>query len=116
MCRATKRVYFATNGFDNSCIYGYTGQMKKIDPAMEAALANFNGKVTRVDADASSGITDREWYRASKGELNLNRKVKENRAERERERFAEARHYGASQDLAYRYATGQVDCLCCGDL
>lgn len=90
--------------------------MKKIDPAMAAALANFKGKVTRVDADASSGITDRQWYKASKGELDLNRKVKENAAERERERFAEARYFGASQDLAYRYATGQVDCLCCGDL
>ena len=90
--------------------------MKKIDPAMAAALAASKVKPTRIETGASSGITDRQWYRASKGDLDLNEKVEENRAERERERFAEARHFGASQDLAYRYATGQVDCLCCSDI
>lgn len=99
--------------------------MKKIDPSIAAALAAFKGKVTRVETGASSGITDRQWYAASQGRLDLNAKLRgeavtveltEHQAERERERFAEARHFGASQDLAHRYATGQIDCLCCGDI
>lgn len=101
---------------DTGLKMGYIVKMKKTDEATLAAIAAFKGKVTRVETGASSGISDRQWYRASKGDLDLNEKVAENREERVREKFAEARYYGASQDLAHRYATGQIDCLCCGDL
>ena len=95
--------------------------MKKTSPALAAALAAYKGKVTRVDADASSGITDRQWYAAAQGRLDLNNRaagceLTERQAERQRERFAEARHLGATQDEAYLYATGQTDCLCCVDI
>jgi hypothetical protein len=75
---------------------------------------------TFVAPGVGVGFTDRQWYAASQGRIDLNEKLakrdEERAAERVRERFAEARYYGASQDLAHRYATGQIDCLCCGDL
>ena len=45
--------------------------MKKIDPAMAAALAASKVKPTRIETGANSGISDRQWYKASKGEISL---------------------------------------------
>ena len=58
-------------------------------PALAAHAAK-GGSVTRLDAEASSGVTDRQWYAAARGQIDLRSKLDGSEAEREAERKAEA--------------------------
>lgn len=76
---------------------------KPIDPATAAALAAFKargGTVTRIETGASSGVTDRQWYAASQGKIDLRSRLnggdEERAAERYAETFRETRHAGGS--------------------
>ena len=96
---------------------------KRIDPATAAALAAFHargGQVTRLDAEASSGVTPRQWYAAARGKIDLRSQLNGSDAERAdermREKFAEARTVGVPSDVAYLFATGQIECCSCADL
>jgi hypothetical protein len=67
--------------------------VKKIDPAMAAALAAHaakGGSVTRLDAEASSGVTDRQWYAAARGQIDLRSELNGDADERRAEHKAEA--------------------------
>lgn len=88
--------------------------------ASDAAIAAFLAKraVTKVAVGTSSGITDRQFFLASRGDIDL--KERDNDAERAdirmREKFAEARHVGVPSDVAYLFATGQIECCSCADM
>lgn len=82
--------------------------MKKVDPAIAAALAAHaakGGKVTRIETGASSGVTDRQWYAASQGKIDLRSRLDGSDEERRSERFLEAgreaKHRGASDAEAF---------------
>jgi hypothetical protein len=68
--------------------------------AIAAFLAK-GGKVTKLDPDASNGVTDRQWYAASKGDIDLRSRLNgsdaERLAERKMEIGREVRHLGGSQ-------------------
>ena len=65
--------------------------------AADAAIAAFLAKraPTVVAVGTSSGITDREFFLASRGDLDLTVNRAERRAERQLEAGREARHMGA---------------------
>lgn len=93
---------------------------RQTDAASAAAIAAFLAKksATKIAVGTSSGITDRQFYLASQGNLDLTgRNFDAERAdERMREKFAEARTVGVSSDVAYLFATGQIPCCSCADL
>jgi hypothetical protein len=91
--------------------------MTNTNDAIAAFLAK-GGKVRKLDASASSGISDREFFLASRGEIDLKRRDwdAERADEQMREKFAEARTVGVPSDVAYLFATGQIECCSCADL
>lgn len=93
---------------------------RQTDAASAAAIAAFLAKksATKIAVGISSGITDRQFYLASQGNLDLKgRDNEQERAdERMREKFAEARSVGVTSDVAYLFATGQIPCCSCADL
>lgn len=60
---------------------------------------------TKVAADASNGVTDRQWYAAIQGRINLRARLHGTDSERRSERFMEtvreAKHCGASDSEAF---------------
>ena len=85
--------------------------------AIAAFLAK-GGAIAKIDATVSSGITDRQFYLASKGDIDLKEiDFEQERADIQmREKFAEARTVGVSSDVAYLFATGQIECCSCADM
>lgn len=93
---------------------------RQTDAATAALIAEALARkgATKVAVGTSSGITDRQWYKASQGVIDLReRDLSAERADEQmRERFAEARSVGVPSDVAYLFATGQIECCSCADI
>ncbi len=74
-----------------------TNQAAAAKIAAAAAIAEFLARksVTKVATGASSGISDREFFLASRGDIDLTIDRSERIAERQLEAGREARHCGA---------------------
>jgi hypothetical protein len=46
-----------------------------LTPEMLAAFAAKGGKIVRIATGEGHGFTDRQWYAASQGRVDLNRKI-----------------------------------------
>ncbi len=94
--------------------------MKKVDAEIAALIADALAKkgATKIAVGTNSGISDRQFFLASRGDIDL--KARDNDAERAdirmREIFAEARSVGATSEAAYLFATGQIECCSCADM
>lgn len=92
---------------------------KQTDTATAAliAAAMASRGVTKVAVGENSGISDRQFFLASRGDIDLkDRDNDQERADiRMREKFAEARSVGVTSDVAYLFATGQIECCSCAD-
>lgn len=93
---------------------------RQTDAATAALIAEALARkgATKVPAGAGVGLTDRQWFAASQGKIDLRAKLSgsEQADERMREKFAEARSVGVPSDVAYLFATGQIECCSCADM
>lgn len=75
---------------------------RQTDAASAAAIAAFLAKksATKVGVGINSGISDRQFFLASRGDIDLKTDTSEQRSERYMETVREAKHCGADDNEA----------------